>query len=52
MRDISAFKREMKSRFPDSTLSKVLDAEPNQLEDQEFLLKMPTWLKLAGGEKQ
>jgi hypothetical protein len=37
-------------RYPESTLAKTLQAEPDQMSDQEFLLKMPTWLKLAGGK--
>ena len=45
--DVSAFRTELKVRYPGSTLAKVLEAEPDIMESEEFLVKVPTWLKLA-----
>ncbi len=47
MKDITKFKSEVRSKWLDSTLAKVLEVEPDTISDSEFLAKMPTWLKLA-----
>lgn len=47
MRDLTSFKNEVRSKWPDSTLAKVLEVEPDTMSDSDFLAKMPTWLKLA-----
>ena len=45
--DISAFRIDLKNKYPESTLLKVIEAEPDTMTFQEFLLKLPTWLKLS-----
>ena len=45
--DVSAFRAELKKRYPNSTLLKVLEAEPDRMDSEEFLVKLPTWLKLS-----
>ena len=42
------FKRVMKKRLPkDSPLRIILDDEKDLISSEEFLLKMPIWMKLA-----
>jgi hypothetical protein len=45
--DVSKFRTELKRRYPDSVLLKVLEAEPDRMDSEEFLVKLPTWLKLS-----
>ena len=47
MKDIRKLKLEIRSKYPESTLRKVLDVEPDQMTDMEFLSRVPAWLKLS-----
>ena len=47
MKDIQKLKLEIRSKYPESTLRKVLDTEPDQMTDMEFLSRVPAWLKLS-----
>jgi hypothetical protein len=49
---MSAFRSELKKKYPESTLLKVIEAEPDIMTFQEFLLKLPTWLKLSSEESK
>ncbi|MCL4480027.1 MAG: hypothetical protein M1113_00880 [Candidatus Thermoplasmatota archaeon] len=47
MKDLRKLKMEIRSKYPESTFRKVLDAEPDQMTDIEFLSRVPAWLKLS-----
>ncbi len=50
--DIASFKKIISEKFPDTTLCKVLRVEADHLSQEEFLVKLATWLKLCKeGEK-
>ena len=45
--NISQFKEVIIKRFPDSLLSKVLKAEPDEMTLEEFMSRIPLYLKLS-----
>lgn len=45
-RDLTDFKKELKEKFPQATLAKVMDIEPDTMTDAEFLIKFVSWIKL------
>lgn len=44
---IIGFREAMKQRFPESAMTEVLRHEPDILDPEQFLAKVPTWLSLT-----
>jgi hypothetical protein len=44
---IVGLREAMKQKFPESALTEVLRHEPDFLEPEQFLAKVPTWLSLT-----
>jgi hypothetical protein len=47
MIDMRPIKLEISKKFPNSTLNKVLQGEPDTLSENEFFAKSPIWDRLA-----
>jgi len=45
--DITVLRRKIMERYPDSTLAKVLKAEPDIMSMEEFISRVPTYLRLS-----
>ncbi len=45
--DISNFKKMISEEFPDTTLCRVLQVEPDYPSPEEFVIKSILWLKLS-----
>ncbi len=46
MVNILNVKRNFTKRYPESTLSKILATEPDEMEANQFLAKISTWIKI------
>ena len=45
--NLELLKKEIREKFPESVLYQVLEAEPDDISDEQVMAKLNTWLKLS-----